>query len=346
MEKFDIDPRDPNAFKPRWKETKTQIQITIHRAIPGANGRPCEELLGYIRFNTKQGTLEISNFNARLAMRHLTLGTTTKRGYSQFAGTHGEGFKLAALVMRRAGHAVRIRSSSFSWTFGFRGTNHDKFYCRLSPLMPDKLQKEKKAFAKKIESAPRSALTSYAWQDVTVKISNSKENPGAKITEQEFRSWAAVSLDLSGPPPERIIWTQHGDLILDKEYSGRVYLKGLWVAENFGPDEPKYVFGYNFAQGHINRDRERLTSPMQEAAILAKIWEEPILGGREDVLRHYIDLFHQHEDSPDIAFAQKVVSEAAARAIWDAMRRWSPAAFFHLEEDGADQVGRPRRLLG
>ena len=104
------------------------------------------------------------------------------------------------------------------------------------------------------------------------------------------------------------------------------------------------MFGYNFARGYINRDRERLTSPMEEATMLAKIWEQPILDGREEVIRRYLGLFRDHENRPDIAFAEKVVSEAVAGTLWDSMRKGSPSAFFYSEQaddcepDGADQV--------
>lgn len=43
--------------------------------------------------------------------------------------------------------------------------------------------------------------------------------------------------------------------------------------------------------------------------MLAKIWEQPILEMREDVVRRYIGLFYAHEDSSDIALANKVVSK-------------------------------------
>ncbi|KAK3385464.1 hypothetical protein B0H63DRAFT_449511 [Podospora didyma] len=58
-------------------------------------------------FNKRAGTVELANFNSRLEMSHLSLGGTTMRGVedNRCAGTHGEGFKLAALVMHRNNHA-------------------------------------------------------------------------------------------------------------------------------------------------------------------------------------------------------------------------------------------------
>lgn len=56
--------------------------------------------------------MELTNFNAALEIQHLNLGRTTKRHDSKTAGTHREGFKVAALVMARENREIRIASLS------------------------------------------------------------------------------------------------------------------------------------------------------------------------------------------------------------------------------------------
>jgi hypothetical protein len=320
---------DRRSFVPKVEHTRTQIRITVHLRQEVVIGPPAEMLLGYILFNKKAGSLEIANFKAKLQMHHLSLGGTTKVGQEIFAGIHGEGFKLAALVMLRGDHSVRISASSFYWNFGFRGTYSDKFYCRISAAKPELILKKKEAVAKRPMNSKR-LLTSRVWEDVSVKISKGRGFGRKKITEEEFASWMDVAIDLSGPDPNSVIHTDHGDLILDPSFSGRVYLKGLRVAGH-GADGRTYAFCYNLIRGYINRDRERLTNIHEEAKMLAGIWEQPIVNGQVDATSRYIKLFHDEIDRPDIAFADQYASKNVCEKIWAHMRTESPHTFFYPE---------------
>ncbi|KAH8881903.1 hypothetical protein GQ53DRAFT_734671 [Thozetella sp. PMI_491] len=335
IESFNLDPRNPAAFNPIRNETETQIQITVHREVESPNSSPRrKELLGYILLNKSAGRLELTNFSAKLETQHLSLGGTEKWRNKNLAGTHGEGFKLAALVMRRYNYRVHISASSFYWNFGFSGNRRDRFHCRLSQPSPRTIQKSKEEFAKNAPLGPREALTSYIWKDVTVLIEKPKGLLARSVTKEDFDTWAAVSLDLSGPAPDKIIRTEHGDLILDTAFANQV-----------GKD---YVFGYNFVEGDINRDRQRLSHPAQEAAMIAKIWQHPILENREDVVRSYIDLFKDPRDVPDIAFAEKVVSEPVAKAIWSFMKAENPDTFFYCvttDERSPDDIDQASLIL-
>jgi hypothetical protein len=326
---------DPRSFKPVLKDTPGQIQISIHRHHASGIGRPSQELLGFIRFNKKSGSLELTNFKAELSIQHLSLGATTKRGQDQFAGIHGEGFKLAALVMRRNEHAVRFGASSYYWNFGFRGVAASNFYCRLSQAKPEVVQRKKEAFARKDATGPRRGLTSNIWEDVTVKISKGRGDRGRRISEADFCSWLDVAIDIEGPQSADIVQTDHGDLILDKQFSGRIYLKGLRVPGH-GPDGREYIFGYNFVRGRINRDRERLMNRLEEAEMLAMIWEQSIIGRGDDVTDNYIKLFRDYEECADIALAEKVVSISSVKAIWNRLRTSSPDVFFYSKKDNSE----------
>lgn len=68
-----------------------------------------------------------------LEPKHLQLGTTSKDKKSGLAGSHGEGFKVAAMVMSRAGYKVRIEASNYNWSFHFGGQSRTQFKCTLNP---------------------------------------------------------------------------------------------------------------------------------------------------------------------------------------------------------------------
>ena len=329
---FNIDPR---SFKPVLKELPSQIQVTIHRQHALGTARASQELLGFIRFNKNAGSLELTNFQAELSVQHLSLGGTTKRGQDRFAGIHGEGFKLAALVMRRNEHAVRFGASSYYWNFRFRGVATSNFCCRLSRPKPEIIQRKKEAFARRAASSGRRGLTSNMWEDVTVKISKGRGDCGMKILEADFRSWLDVAIDIVGPQSEDIVQTNYGDLVLDKHFSGQIYLKGLRIPGH-GPDGKVYSFGYNFVRGSINRDRERLMNRSEEAKMLAMIWEQSIAGRGDAITDIYIKLFRDCQECADIAFAEEKVSISVAKAVWNRLRMASPNAFFYSEKNNSE----------
>jgi len=70
-----------------------------------------KRLLGFIRYSKKDGSLQLTNFRSHLTRAALGLGFTTRRKKVNLAGTHGEGFKVASLVMVNKGYQVRIEAS-------------------------------------------------------------------------------------------------------------------------------------------------------------------------------------------------------------------------------------------
>lgn len=71
--------------------------------MPRFGSEDWEEWLGYIRFLGRggEGTVEVANRSATLQPRHLDLDGTSKAGDSRQAGAHGEGLKIALLVLMR-----------------------------------------------------------------------------------------------------------------------------------------------------------------------------------------------------------------------------------------------------
>lgn len=333
MEAFQL---APECFRPTWEVTPAFIDITVRRAITQHCGLAGQELLGYIRFDRKAGSLELTNFKAKLELRNLSLGGTSKSGKANLAGIHGEGFKLAALVMRRQNLSVRLSASSFYWNFTFRGKSLDRFYCNLTQPRAEALEKMKAAASvDRNQGRPRS-LKANIWEDVTVMIGRGRGS--FKIAEEDFRSWTTCAFDLCGPEDGTTIHTDKGDLILDKSFAGEVYLKGLHVAD-LSPSGVPYTYSYNFLKGSINRDRERLTHPNEEAKMLAGIWEIAMVNRGDVITRRYRELFDK-EHCPDVSLGETSVSKNAATLLSDYMKRSSPGTFFYPREsaESIDQV--------
>lgn len=290
-----------------------------------------KKLLGYIRF--KNGTLEFTNFKSQLGRNALSLGTTTKRNNAEVAGTHGEGFKVASLVMVRQGYQVRYEASGFYWNMRFAGTYKNMLYCFLREMEEKKLQNLKnKYYERQSKGLPRE-LKNNIWEDVTVKIGK-VWGPGHEIQKEDFVKWIGVSLDLN--QPSRTIETQHGTLIIDESFGGKIYLKGL-LLEGISSTKP-FLFGYNFFKGQVNRDRERLSNPEEEARILSQIWAEALQSNGKDIVKKYVKMLREDKWA-DVHEVADYISEATARHIWTYLVGLDPEGkIFYHDSCNGDKV--------
>lgn len=296
-------------------------------------------LLGFIRF--KDGVLEFTNFKSQLSRSALDIGESTKRDNEEAAGTHGEGFKIASLVMVRRGYRVQYEASEFYWTMKFAGRYENMLYCFLTEMSESKITKLKQKYQAKVDKGSHRELQNNIWEDVSVKIGKIR-GIGSKIKKADFLKWIDVSLDLNRP--SKIIATPYGSLIMDDAFRGRVYLKGL-LLENFSTEKP-FRFGYNFFTGTVNRDRERLANSEEEARVLAQIWAAAIQSNEDDTLGDYVSMLRD-SSSADVHETGAHISEVTARKIWEQLLKLDhdKKIFYHDSRNGDKDVEIIRNSL-
>lgn len=248
------------------------------------------ESLGYIRYSgyNGKGTVELTNRRATLEPWHLDLGGTTKADDEHAAGAHGEGLKLALLVLMRGqqNHAVRCRSGGFNWNFGF--STSGRLQCRLNRMEPATLTKVK---AEAMRMADKGLVPFPVAADHDVQFMIGEEKPykdengnrvkRKQVQETEFHEWVKSALFLHPAAQIGSITTRYGDLLLGEQLRGSIYLKGLLLCESTPQrsasvtDQP-LKFGYNFATGRTNRERLSLASRTVENAAILAIWNAVI----------------------------------------------------------------------
>lgn len=285
-------------------------------------------MLGFIRY--KNGTLEFTNFNARLSRKCLDLGVTTKRDNNETAGTHGEGFKVGALVMARCGYRVQIQASDYYWNMKLGGKDSSTLYCHLNPMSVEKLAK----LRKKSDTRPshlNRLLVNNIWEDVSFKIGGRVRGSGGLISKADFEKWMHVSIDLQRP--NEMIHTIQGSLILDPAFGGKIYLKGLLLEAN--SSSKRFTYGYNLLRGEVNRDRERLSNPFEEAKELAEIWAHAIELNKENTIGKYVAMLRSDE-AADVHEVERFISESVAKTIWQHLLKLDPEKrlFYHDSRTG------------
>lgn len=297
--------------------------------VPRPRSNP-KEWLGFVHFKPRglAGIVEITNRNASLDTSNLDIGGTTKIGAGNLAGAHGEGLKLALLVLMRGSqnHKVRCRSGGFTWTFNF-GKN-GRLVARLSRISEQahsrlELQTRTKAGKSLLPFCPS------AKNDVQFLLGEPHKGRSElgvpvqrrMVTQDNFESWCESALFLQNPDPNEIVRTRDGDLLIGEKFRGRLYLKGLLLNED---TESRWAsvtnkplrYGYNFAYGTTNRERQSVAGAYEESATILNIWSTAITEKPELVSELSFMLNSKQTRYADIDGAMARVGKRTAEALW------------------------------
>jgi hypothetical protein len=334
VETFNLERKN---FPLEIQESENEYIATVHHPHLSRRGHTYKdksgELLGFVRYS--KGIVELTNFGAQLRRAALGVGDSTKQEKEYLAGNHGEGFKVASLVMLRRGYQVRFAASGYYWNFRFGGSDMNQLYCHLSPISEAALRKQKEAHSARVGKGASRELVANPWEDVSVQIGKIRGPRGLKVSMADFRDWLKVSMDLDRP--SNVVKTAYGDLILDPEFSGRVYLKELLLKNSASPF--KYKFGYNLSRGDVNRERQSMESSVEEAKTIARIWDGAIQNNPADTLNEYVMMLREDTSRADVNHAKDYISETTANSIWQYLLAKDPdKRLFYLGRKNGKRV--------
>ena len=220
---------------------------------------------------TRDGTsLLISTKNAKLSKQTLLIGSSSKRDNTNTIGKEGEGYKLACLVLIRAGHKVIIHNYSEKERWIPRIINSRRYNSKLLVIDTEKYR-----------------WTSPPNYDLTFEVKG--------INDDIYNSIVKRTLFLRETHSSVLSYNSIGEVLLDKEEAGRVYVNGLYISTV--KDSIKY--GYNFNPDKIELDRDRrAVTDFNLTWVTSQLWanfsnrdeyKELIKNGNKDI--QYIDSF-------------------------------------------------------
>lgn len=228
-----------------WEATREFIQNCLdgHQA-----GYPSD-----IRYDFLSNTLHLFNKGAELKPEHLVLGITTK-GEGSFRGKFGEGFKLAMIVLCRQAR------------------------CYDQPHIPVEIQTGKNIWRPSIAFSAK-----FGTELLNVDVSTTKDCGGLlvsipNIQPDEWLNIRTKVLNLNKDYSK--IRSIFGDILLDEEHRGQLYVKDLWVSKL--PDESSY--GYNLKHAELDRDR-RMADSYTVRHCVANILESTITSRQLDAVK-------------------------------------------------------------
>ncbi|KAI1212995.1 uncharacterized protein F4807DRAFT_457080 [Annulohypoxylon truncatum] len=330
-------------FKVILKENDDEI---VYTAIAPSTYRyltPLHECLGYIRWTRQQGagTVDITNRQATIEPWHLTMGGTTKVADKNQVGKHGEGLKIALLVLMREpqNHEVRCHSGGFEWTFNF--TSQRRLVANLVRMTPSTAGKAQ-------GQAPVEASPNEDVQFLIGTISKGRNEYGypterTEVTRDEFKKWTKCALFLQNIPDADIVKTSRGDILMDPRFSGSIYLKGFLLKESTRGGSASVTskalkHGYNFATGMTDREREFMASSDDESRAIMAIWERA-LSVRGELVGELHGLLISEQEYADVYRAEDFIHESTKGRIKSYIReKFSTIWYYTAKEQSSNHM--------
>ncbi len=243
------------------------------------------------------GHLQIRSDGAVLGQEVLLLGKTSKEGREDQRGQFGEGLKLGLLALVREGYDTYIMNGDNKWTpYIDRSENFGGE--RVLWINVRKMQKRS--------------------EDFTVYIKMNRAQWG-------FLKDRFLDLD-AGNCGEKVNFSQ-GEILLDDEQKGKVYVKGIYVRSYDDMD-----YGYNFTYG-VDLDRDRgMVDDWDLKYTCAAAWKEALMADQDRWMDKAFQALKE-ADSKDLeSLGSRLKYDADAAPI-----RQGFADLF-LEENGSDAV--------
>lgn len=320
---------DESRFEVIRADSSADDDVDIVYKVPAWPKQPNQEWLGYIRFSGRNGggEIEVVNRKATIEPWNLDLGGTTKESESDQAGKHGDGLKVALLVLLRKPQNLSVRciTGGFSWNFNF--DKKHRLVVRLFRLTPAQINKEAEEATGNCRrgKVPFAASPSSDVKFVIGKTYNIRNGcdpvpvTSRKVTLQEFRNWTKAASFLQVIANDEIITTPCGDLMVDPALAGKIYLKGLLLKESRGPGSrgtssasitgKPLKFGYNFASGNTNRDRQSVANAHEESQAISSIWHHVVTAARPGLIKALHEMLNCNEpEHADVSMAERTMS--------------------------------------
>lgn len=175
-------------------------------------------------YDEEKQILSIGNLKSKLTPKTLLLGCSSKRGKKELIGTHGEGYKVATVVLVRNGVQVNIYNNE-----------------------------AKELWQSKIVNSRRYGAEVVCF-DIEKKFFNRRENlciDLVGITPEMYAEIVRKNLHLQDDLGE-VVESENGRILNDSRYSGDIFVEGLFVCHNDFIDS-----GYDFNADMIKLDRDR-----------------------------------------------------------------------------------------
>ena len=221
-------------------------------------------------------TVNIRNKTSKLPVESLLLGNTTKASDTSTIGKHGEGYKIAFMVLLRNNKQIKVYNYGAKEVWEVRLVKSKKYNGQLVPTV----FVEKNHIWNKVPS-----------HDLTISVSG--------ITESEYKDIVAKNLHLRTNTISKFRMKNRGDIILSEKEKGNIYVKGLYVTHI-----PNMQYGYDFEPSVLSLDRDRKLVDSFDVSWEASILWQNATAEDQDLAMMAVELFNN--EALDVRYVHKV----------------------------------------
>lgn len=180
-----------------------------------------------LEYDRGKKILRLKNSKSKLKINTLLLGSSTKSKNEDTVGQFGEGYKIAALVLNRLGKTFTIYNNEKKEVWTSRFKNSEKWKEKILSFYISQRETEETGLCIEVGNVEKDEY--YGLSDVWLKFDEDDYYMGTSIVD-----------------------TSYGEILMDEDYSGKVYVNGLFVDCN-----ADLKYGYNFKPKHIKLERDR-----------------------------------------------------------------------------------------
>ncbi len=216
-------------YVPEWGVTEA-VREFFQNAIDEQQ-RDSENTM-FFEYSTKEQSIRIGNKHSDLDIKTLLFGESTKRGKEKMIGSHGEGYKIATVVLLRNKKEVTFQN-----------------YCRREIWKP-RLVKSRRYNGAMVPTF--FVETESVWKKVP---ENSLVIEIGGITLEEYEDIRNSNLHLREDISRRE--TSKGAILEGEEFKGKIFVGGLYICK-----EPRLDMGVDLKPKlvHLERDRNLVKS--------------------------------------------------------------------------------------
>lgn len=178
-------------------------------------------------YDPGEKVLRFINATSKLKINTLLLGRSSKTNNSDTVGQFGEGYKIAALVLNRIGKTFTIYNNNKNEVWTSKFTNSKKWLEKILQFTVTKKETDNKGLVIEVGN-----VTYWEYEGI------------ADIWLQRYEEKNDVEK----------IPTMYGEILLNDELSGRIFVNGLSVNS-----KNEMHYGYNFKPKYIKLERDRRT---------------------------------------------------------------------------------------
>lgn len=182
----------------------------------------------YFEYDEDAQILNIGNLNGKLEENSLLLGQSSKREDDNQIGQHGEGYKVATVVLLREGLGLKIY-------------NYNKKQVWVAKSVKSRTYKENiPVFDIEHQVFKKGADLMFEISGITKEMFENIVNSNLHLIEK-YRGTLGVVKE-----------SDDGRILLDEQFKHKVFVKGLYVC-----DSDKISYGYDFSPSWVKLDRDR-----------------------------------------------------------------------------------------